>query len=156
MDCSAVSGPRLGGCGHEAAGDPGPWRQQAILGRTHWDAEALRDAARDYVVETLASFDAVLVIDETGYRKKGKAKGGVRRLYTGSAGKISNCQIEVFLIVGPMSVIRWAVRKGGSGNRWLTTLVTRKPEMVAAVALANKMARMIWVVTTKQEDYRMA
>ena len=47
----------------EAAGDPGPWRQQAILGRGRWDAEALRDVVRDDVVETLADTDAVLVID---------------------------------------------------------------------------------------------
>ena len=46
----------------EAAGDPGPWRQQAILGRGRWDADALRDVVRDYVVETLARDDAVLVI----------------------------------------------------------------------------------------------
>ncbi len=44
----------------EAAGDPGPWRQQAILGRTHWDAEALRDVVRDYVVETLAAPDLII------------------------------------------------------------------------------------------------
>jgi SRSO17 transposase len=80
----------------EAAGDPGPWRQQAILGRTHWDAEALRDVVRDCVVETLASPDAVLVIDETGFLKQGKASCGVGRQYTGSAGKITNCQIGVF------------------------------------------------------------
>jgi len=47
----------------EAAGDPGPWRQQAILGRGRWDADALCDIVRDYVVETLADDDAVLVID---------------------------------------------------------------------------------------------
>jgi len=47
----------------EAAGDPGPWRQQAILGRSRWDADALRDVVRDYVVEHLAADDAVLVID---------------------------------------------------------------------------------------------
>jgi len=79
----------------EAAGDPGPWRQQAILGRTHWDAEALRDVVRDCVVETLASPDAVLVVDETGFLKQGKASCGVGRQYTGSAGKITNCQIGV-------------------------------------------------------------
>src|SRR5665213_1344409 len=50
----------------EAAGDAGPWRQQAILGRGRWDGDALRDIVRDYVVETLAADDAVLVIDETG------------------------------------------------------------------------------------------
>jgi SRSO17 transposase len=80
----------------EAAGDPGPWRQQAILGRSQWDADALRDIVRDYVIETLAAADAVLVIDETGFLKQGKASCGVGRQYTGSAGKITNCQIGVF------------------------------------------------------------
>lgn len=80
----------------EAAGDPGPWRQQAILGRGRWDADALRDIVREYVVENLATADAVLVIDETGFLKQGKASCGVSRQYTGSAGKITNCQIGVF------------------------------------------------------------
>jgi SRSO17 transposase len=80
----------------EAAGDPGPWRQQAILGRGRWDADALRDIVRDYVVEHLAADDAVLVIDETGFLKQGHASCGVGRQYTGSAGKITNCQIGVF------------------------------------------------------------
>ena len=80
----------------EAAGDPGPWRQQAILGRGRWDADDLRDIVRDYVVENLATDDAVLVIDETGFLKQGKASCGVARQYTGSAGKITNCQIGVF------------------------------------------------------------
>jgi SRSO17 transposase len=56
----------------EAAGDPGPWRQQAVLGHSHWDAEALVAIVRDYVVENLADPDAVLVIDETGFLKQGK------------------------------------------------------------------------------------
>lgn len=80
----------------EAAGDRGPWRQQAILGRGQWDADALRDIVRDYALETLADPDAVLVIDETGFLKQGKASSGVGRQYTGSAGKITNCQIGVF------------------------------------------------------------
>src|SRR5579863_215545 len=80
----------------EAAGDPGPWRQQAILGRGRWDADGLRDIVREYVVENLAENDAVLVIDETGFLKQGKASCGVARQYTGSAGKITNCQIGVF------------------------------------------------------------
>jgi SRSO17 transposase len=80
----------------EAAGDPGPWRQQAVLGRSHWDAEALVAIVRDYVVENLADPDAVLVIDETGFLKQGKTSCGVARQYTGSAGKITNCQIGVF------------------------------------------------------------
>jgi SRSO17 transposase len=80
----------------EAAGDPGPWRQQAILGRGRWNADDLRDIVRDYVLETLADDEAVLVIDETGFLKQGKASCGVARQYTGSAGKITNCQIGVF------------------------------------------------------------
>src|SRR6202161_985691 len=80
----------------EAAGDPGPWRQQALLGRDRWDADALRDLVREYVVEHLADDNAVLVVDETGFLKQGKASCGVARQYTGSAGKITNCQIGVF------------------------------------------------------------
>src|SRR4051812_20516319 len=55
----------------EAAGDR--WRQQAVLGRSHWDADALRDVVRDYALETLAEADAVLAIDETGFLKQGTA-----------------------------------------------------------------------------------
>jgi SRSO17 transposase len=80
----------------EAAGDAGPWRQQAILGRGRWDADALRDIVREYALDTLADGDAVLVIDETGFLKQGKGSCGVARQYTGSAGKITNCQIGVF------------------------------------------------------------
>jgi SRSO17 transposase len=62
-----------------AAGDPGPWRQQAILGCGRWDADGLRDLLRDYVVENLATDDAVLVIDETGFLKQGKESCGIAR-----------------------------------------------------------------------------
>src|ERR1700758_4824472 len=80
----------------EAAGDRGPWRQQAILGRGRWDADALRDIVRNYALETLADPEAVLVLDETGFLKQGKTSCGVGRQYTGSAGKITNCQIGGF------------------------------------------------------------
>lgn len=80
----------------EAAGDPGPWRQQAILGRGRWDANGLRDIVCDYALETLADEQAVLVLDETGFLKQGRMSCGVGRQYTGSAGKITNCQIGVF------------------------------------------------------------
>ena len=89
-------GRKTGWMRAEAAGDPGPWRQQALLGRARWNADALRDVVRGYVVETLGEPDAVLVIDETGFLKQGKASCGVGRQYTGSAGKITNCQIGVF------------------------------------------------------------
>src|ERR687893_2836273 len=80
----------------EAAGDPCPWRQQAVLGRSHWDADALRDMVREYALETLASPGAVLVLDETGFLKQGQGSCGVARQYTGSAGQITSCQIGVF------------------------------------------------------------
>ena len=80
----------------EAAGDPGPWRQQSVLGRGQWDADALRDIVSEYAVETLADPGAVLVVDETGFLKQGNASCGVARQYTGSAGKITNCQVGVF------------------------------------------------------------
>jgi SRSO17 transposase len=80
----------------EAAGDPGPWRQQSVLGRGQWDADALRDIVREYVVAALGDAEAVLVIDETGFLKQGRASCGVARQYTGSAGKITNCQVGVF------------------------------------------------------------
>ena len=54
---------------HGEFGHCGPWRQQAILGRRRWDADALRDIVRQYALETLADEDAVLVIDETGFLK---------------------------------------------------------------------------------------
>ncbi|MFD1983381.1 IS701 family transposase [Mesorhizobium newzealandense] len=80
----------------EAAGDPGPWRQQAILGRVKWDADALRDIVREYALKTLADNEAVLVIDETGFIKQGKTSCGVARQVNVSTGKMANCQIGVF------------------------------------------------------------
>lgn len=81
----------------ERAGDAGPWRIQAVLGRGHWDAEAARDLVRSYVIENLGAKDGVLVIDETGFVKKGEHSVGVARQYSGTAGRIENCQIGVFL-----------------------------------------------------------
>ena len=83
-----------------------------------------------------------------------RSTGGKTRL--GSVSKMGQTDIRRLLIVGAMSVIRWVVRKGGITNRWLAAMVARKPKMVAAVALANKMARMIWAMTTRQENYWMA
>src|SRR5690606_26781404 len=88
-----------------------------------------------------------------GLVPKQRSTGGQTRL--GSVSKMGQTDIRRLLIVGAMSVIRWVVRKGGSANRWMAALVMRKPKMVAAVALANKMARMIWALTTKEQDYRM-
>ena len=97
-----MSGARRAGC---ARSDPGPWRQQAILGRGRWDADGLRDIVRDYVVEHLADETAVLVLDETGFLKQGKASCGVSRQYTGSAGKITNCQTACSRLTYPATAM---------------------------------------------------
>jgi SRSO17 transposase len=81
----------------EAAGERSPHGMQDLLSRAVWDADAVRDDLRAYVVEHLGDPDAVLVIDETGFLKKGAKSVGVQRQYSGTAGRIENCQIGVFL-----------------------------------------------------------
>src|SRR5690349_2336862 len=81
----------------EAAGDASPDGVQDFLARMHWDAEAVRDDLRTYVVEHLGDPQAVLVLDETGFLKKGRKSVGVQRQYSGTAGRVENCQIGVFL-----------------------------------------------------------
>ena len=81
----------------ERLGDPGPWRIQAGLGRGHWDADAARDLVRTYAIEKLGADDGVLVVDETGFVKKGEHSVGVARQYSSTAGRVENCQIGVFL-----------------------------------------------------------
>jgi SRSO17 transposase len=81
----------------EQAGHSRPWRMQMLLGRTKWDADALGDKVRDYVVEALGDRSGVLVVDETGFVKKGKHSVGVNRQYSGTAGRIENSQIGVFV-----------------------------------------------------------
>ena len=81
----------------EAAGDCSPHGMQEFLSRVHWDADALRDDLRAYVVEHLGDDGAVLVLDETGFLKKGTKSAGVHRQYSGTAGRVENGQIGVFL-----------------------------------------------------------
>lgn len=83
-----------------------------------------------------------------------RSTGGKTRL--GGVSKMGQADIRKLLIVGAMSRIRWIVRKGTLPDNWLGRVLERKPRMVAAVALANKMARMIWAMMTREEDYRMA
>jgi SRSO17 transposase len=81
----------------EAAGAATPYGVQHLLGRAVWDADAVCDDLRTYVVESMGTPDAVLVIDETGFLKKGDRSVGVQRQYSGTAGRIENCQLGVFL-----------------------------------------------------------
>jgi len=81
----------------EEAGDQTPYGVQHLLGRAEWDAGEVRDDLRSYVIEHLGDEQAVLVVDETGFLKKGDKSAGVQRQYSGTAGRIENCQIGVFL-----------------------------------------------------------
>lgn len=81
----------------EQAGYRQPRAIQRVLDRSVWDAEAVRDAVRAYVAEALGAPDGVLVVDETGFLKQGTKSVGVKRQYSGTAGRIENCQIGVFL-----------------------------------------------------------
>jgi SRSO17 transposase len=81
----------------EQAGDATPDSMQHLLAAARWDADAVRDDLRGYVIEHLGSPDAVLVVDETGDVKKGRASAGVQRQYSGTAGRVENCQVAVFL-----------------------------------------------------------
>lgn len=81
----------------EAAGDASPDGVQDFLARMRWDADAVRDDLRTYVIEHLGEPQAVLVLDETGFVKKGDHSAGVQRQYSGTAGRIENCQVGVFL-----------------------------------------------------------
>jgi len=81
----------------EHRGDRSPDGLQHLLSRAKWDAEAVRDDLRDYVVDAFGDPGAVLVVDETGDVKKGTATVGVQRQYSGTAGRIENAQVAVYL-----------------------------------------------------------
>src|SRR6266702_3153412 len=71
---------------------------QRLLEEADWDEEAVRDELRSYVIEQLGEADGILVVDETGFLKKGKKSAGVARQYSGTAGRRENCQVGVFLL----------------------------------------------------------
>ena len=80
----------------EHAGLSGPQAMQRLLRTARWDADAVRDDLRLYLIEQLGD-DGVLIVDETGFLKKGSGSAGVQRQYTGTAGRIENSQVGVFL-----------------------------------------------------------
>ena len=81
----------------EQAGQAVPDRMQRLLSTTDWDPDAVRDDLRSYVVTHLGAAEGVLIVDETGFLKQGKRSAGVARQYSGTAGRIENSQIGVFL-----------------------------------------------------------
>ncbi|MFF3879226.1 IS701 family transposase [Streptomyces sp. NPDC001978] len=96
----------------EYGGDASPWGQQHLLDRSRWDAEAVRDFTRRYVIDGLADGGVgagpggcgVLVVDETGFAKKGRASAGVARQFTGTLGGVFPCQVGV--------MAAWATGRG--------------------------------------------
>ena len=81
----------------EEAGDMSPDGMQRLLNAAKWDADQVRDDLQDYVVEHFGEPEAIITVDETGFIKKGRHSAGVQRQYSGTAGKVENCQIGVFL-----------------------------------------------------------
>jgi SRSO17 transposase len=77
----------------EVAGNTTPYGLQHLLGRASWDADALREDLREYAIEHLAENESVMIVHETGFIKKGDKSVGVKRQYTGTAGKRGNCQV---------------------------------------------------------------
>jgi transposase len=82
-----------------------------------------------------------------------KSTGG--RQILGRTSKMGQRDIRRLLVTGAMAVIRWAVRKGPPAGSWLAKMLARKPRMLVAMALANKLARTVWALTTKKEEYRI-
>ena len=116
----------------EQAGHDGPQAMQRLLREAAWDADALRDDVRDLVVDTLGHPDGVLIVDETGVLKKGVHSVAVQRQYTGTAGRIENAQISVFLAYASTAgraLIDWAV--------YLPVSWTEDPARCAAVGIPD-------------------
>ena len=119
----------------ELAGDAAPDGMQHLLAAARWDADAVRDDVRAYVVEHLGGADAVLVVDETGDVKKGRASAGVQRQYSGTAGRVENCQVAVFL--------SYASRRGHAlidRELYLPRSWTSDPARCAAAGIPGKTA----------------
>jgi SRSO17 transposase len=96
----------------EHAGEATPDGMQRLLATARWDPDQLRDDLRAFVVEHLGDPGAVLVVDETGFIKKGTTSVGVQRQYTGTSGKVDNCQLGVFLAYAApagQAFIDWAL-----------------------------------------------
>ena len=130
----------------EWMGEPAPYRVQHLLDRARWDADAARDQLRNYVLEELSSPDAVLIADETGFLKKGEHSVGVKRQRTGTAGRIENSQVGVFLCYANAKGValvdgelylseEWAA----DGERRRVAAVPEEAEFVTKPELARRM-----------------
>ena len=131
----------------EHLGDARPWRTQRVLSHVQWDEEAARDLCRAYVIEPLADREAVLIVDETGFLKKGTKSAGVARQYSGTAGRIENCQIGVFLAYASSKGHALIERELYLPKEWAEAPARRKaagiPQQVAFATKPELARRMI-------------
>lgn len=122
----------------EQSGERTPDGVQRLLRTACWDAEAVRDDLRAYVIEHLGDPDAVLVIDETGFLKKGRKSVGVARQYSGTAGRIENSQVGVFLCYGSDKGTALVDRELYIPQEWIAD---RERRSEAGVSTAHDRAR---------------
>jgi SRSO17 transposase len=132
----------------EEAGERTPYAMQYLLDRAVWDAENLRDVVREYVSAEIGQGDGMLVIDETGFLKKGTKSVGVQRQYSGTAGRLENCQIGVFLTYTSAAGHTLLDRELYLPKSWTTDPKRcREADVPAGVGFATKpelAARMLW------------
>jgi SRSO17 transposase len=123
----------------EAMGDATPYAMQHLLDRADWDADAVRDDLRTYVLAHLGDPQAVLVVDETGFLKKGTKSAGVAKQSTGTVGKIENCQVGVFLAYASPAGTAFLDRALYLPQEWTDDAARRQAAHIpAAVAFATK------------------
>ncbi len=132
----------------EEAGEATPYAMQYLLDRARWESDRLRDEVRAYVCEQLGDPEAVLVIDETGFLKKGTKSVGVQRQYSGTAGRIENCQLGVFLSYASSQGHTLLDRELYLPKSWTQQPARcREADVPAEVGFATKpelAARMLW------------
>jgi SRSO17 transposase len=132
----------------EEVGESTPYAMQYLLDRARWESDTLRDQLRCYVSETLGDPQAVLVIDETGFLKKGTKSVGVQRQYRGTAGRIENCQIGVFLTYASPRGHTLLDRELYLPKSWTQNPDRRRaanvPEEVVFATKPELAARMLW------------
>jgi SRSO17 transposase len=132
----------------EEGGESTPYAMQYLLDRAAWDAEQLRDVLRAYVKEAMGDPHGMFVIDETGFLKKGTKSVGVQRQYSGTAGRIENCQIGVFLTYATVAGQSLLDRELYLPKSWTNDPKRcREADVPADVRFATKpelAARMLW------------
>jgi SRSO17 transposase len=123
----------------EAAGDATPYATQHLLGRADWDPDAVREDLRAYVVEHLGDPGAVLVVDETGFVKKGTASAGVAKQYVGCVGKVEQAQVGVFLAYASPQGVAFVDRTLYLPQEWIDDPARRRQAGIAeGVGFATK------------------